>query len=165
MLCQTTIFLCLISSLCLLLCAWFSLIYCYAKYLHDHRWEGGFLLQFLFFLFHCQILGPIFEQQRTHLFRRLPFYGLPPFVQNMDLPEDPCCQGYQRWPVLCWGGEGFFDTLLWNTFTIKIPREYLHRVSLENTFSDSAKLPVVGFTLLSTVFRTVFISIGCSIES
>lgn len=63
------------------------------------------------------------------------------------------------------GGEGFFDTLLWNTFTIKIPREYLHRVSLENTFSDSAKLPVGGFTLLSTVFRTVFISIGCSIES
>lgn len=163
-LCQTTIFLCLISSLCLLLCAWFSLIYCYAKYLHDHRWEVFFQLQFLFFLFHCPVPGPIFEQQHTRLFRRLPFHGLPPLFKTWICQKIPAARATRG--GLCLVGEGKFlqySTVkyIYHQYSQGVSAQSL-RVSLEKTFSYSTKFPMVGFTLLSTVFGTVSIWIGHS---
>jgi len=70
---------------------------------------------------------------------------------------------------MCFAGEGQFlqysaVKYVYCPYSQGVSAQSL-RVSLENTFSYSAKLPVVGFTVLSSVFRTVFISIGHSIES
>lgn len=142
------IFLCLISSLCLLLCAWFSLtnlIYCCAKYLHDHRWEG------LFFVLISEVSVLPFPlpnpvKSSTHVYVEgflfmLCCWCLKSFCQRLTrtflLPKIPE-------PTLLMGKESFF-------FLSYVAKCIYHQCSqgiLENTFSYSVRLPVAAFTLL-----------------
>lgn len=123
------IFLCLISSLCLLLCAWFSLtnlIYCCAKYLHDHRWEG------LFFVLISEVSVLPFPlpnpvKSSTHVYVEgflfmLCCWCLKSFCQRLTrtflLPKIPE-------PTLLMGKESFFFCrMLQNAFTTSVLKEY-----------------------------------------
>lgn len=115
-----------------------------------------FLLQFLFFLFHCQILGPIFEEQHIYLesfiFKVCHWKILDRKVLNTrkflfsEIPE--VAHAFM-------GRGSFFNLLLWNTLSIFSRNNYpVSKVLLENTTLYSTKK---GFTLLSTVFRTACI--------
>lgn len=101
MLCQTAIFLCLLSSLCLLLCAWFSLIYCYAKYLHDHRWEVGFFAAVSILQFTLPNSGArIWRAAHTLIFSWSATVALKHgFARRYLLPEIP------ELASVCWGGK------------------------------------------------------------
>lgn len=128
-LCQSTIFLCLISSLCLLLCAWFSLIYCYAKYLHDHRWDDFFCYGFNSSFFTAKSLG-LYLNSSTQVYLDFLFMVYHYLFETWVCQNITAARDTRGSP--CFGR--FLQSLLWNAFTMNISREYLHWGSTEKQF-------------------------------
>lgn len=168
-LCQIIIILCLLSSLSLLLCACFSPIYCYAKHLHDHRWEAGFFFGCSFYSSFFSLPHPRVHTWTVYVFiwkTSISWSAASEFFKCGFATEISAARDTRG--SLCCFGQGRF---LWLHCEI-ICLLSMFPGSISTAFKDfhwkmlfpcSAKFPV-WVSHCWAVFRTVLIKISCSTE-